>query len=70
MLDFIDTAGQWSWRLKSAKECVITYLPNNFCFKIDYATHVTNISHNIMTLIIVEGCVFNYDYESVMTMKS
>src|SRR5699024_336757 len=32
---FIETAGRWSWKLKSAKECVITHLPNGPAPKID-----------------------------------
>jgi len=31
------TAGLWSWKSKSAKKCVITYLPNESALKIDGA---------------------------------
>ena len=34
---FILTAGRWSWKLKSAKECVITHLPNGLAPKMDGA---------------------------------
>jgi len=31
------TAGRWSWKSKSAKKCVTTYLPNEPALKIDDA---------------------------------
>jgi hypothetical protein len=31
------TAGRWSWKLKSAKECVTTHLPNGLAPKMDGA---------------------------------
>jgi len=31
------TAGRWSWKSKSAKKCVTTYLPNGPALKIDGA---------------------------------
>ena len=31
------TAGRWSWKSKSAKECVTTHLPNGLALKIDDA---------------------------------
>ena len=31
----LETAGQWSWKSKSAKECVTTYLSNDFAPKMD-----------------------------------
>jgi len=31
------TAGRWSWKSKSVKKCVITYLPNELALKIDDA---------------------------------
>ena len=31
------TAGRWSWKLKSAKECVTTHLPNQLALKMDGA---------------------------------
>src|SRR3954471_10304625 len=34
---FIQTAGRWSWKSKSAKECVTTHLPNGLALKIDHA---------------------------------
>ena len=34
---FILTAGRWSWKLKSAKECVTTHLPNGLAPKMDGA---------------------------------
>jgi len=34
---FILTAGQWSWKSKSAKECVTTHLPNENAPKMDGA---------------------------------
>jgi len=33
--DFMKTAGQWSWKSKSAKKRVTTYLPNELAPKID-----------------------------------
>ena len=33
----IKTSGQWSWKSKSAKECVITHLPNGVALKMDGA---------------------------------
>jgi hypothetical protein len=33
----MDTAGQWPWRLASAKECVTTHLPNVLALKMDGA---------------------------------
>jgi len=29
------TAGRWSWKLKTGKECVTTHLPNGVAFKMD-----------------------------------
>lgn len=34
---FILTAGRWSWKSKSAKKCVTTYLPNGSVPKMDGA---------------------------------
>ena len=34
---FIQTAGRWSWKSKSAKECVTTHLPNELALKMDGA---------------------------------
>jgi hypothetical protein len=34
---FIKTAGRWSWKSKSAKECVTTHLPNELALKMDGA---------------------------------
>jgi len=34
---FIETAGRWSWKLKTAKECVTTHLPNELALKMDGA---------------------------------
>ena len=31
------TAGRWSWKSKSAKKCVTTYLPNEVALKMDGA---------------------------------
>ena len=31
------TAGRWSWKLKIAKECVTTHLPNELAPKMDGA---------------------------------
>ena len=31
------TAGRWSWKSKSAKECVTTHLPNELALKMDGA---------------------------------
>ena len=33
----IKTAGRWTWKLSSAKECVITHLPNQPALKMDGA---------------------------------
>eukprot|EP00493_Phyllostaurus_siculus_P002426 UN02439 len=33
----IQTAGRWSWKSKSAKECVTTHLPNQVALKMDGA---------------------------------
>ncbi|WZY99880.1 hypothetical protein YC2023_072344 [Brassica napus] len=33
----IKTAGRWTWKLKSAKECVTTHLPNQLVPKMDGA---------------------------------
>jgi len=33
----VRTAGRWSWKSKSAKKCVTTYLPNEPALKIDDA---------------------------------
>ena len=33
----IQTAGRWSWKSKSAKKCVTTYLPNQLALKMDGA---------------------------------
>ncbi|CAN7105356.1 unnamed protein product [Brassica rapa subsp. narinosa] len=33
----IKTAGRWTWKLKSAKECVITHLPNQLAPEMDGA---------------------------------
>ena len=32
-----ETAGRWSWKSKSAKECVTTHLPNEPALKMDSA---------------------------------
>ena len=34
------TAGRWSWKSKSAKECVTTHLPNQLALKMDGAQAV------------------------------
>ena len=34
---FIVTARRWSWKSKSAKKCVTTYLPNELALKMDGA---------------------------------
>ncbi|ETW38010.1 hypothetical protein PFTANZ_01288 [Plasmodium falciparum Tanzania (2000708)] len=34
---FIMTVGRWSWKSKSAKECVTTHLPNELALKMDGA---------------------------------
>jgi hypothetical protein len=34
------TAGRWSWKLISAKKCVIAYLPNGLALKMDGAQTV------------------------------
>ena len=34
---WIQTAGRWSWKSKSAKECVTTHLPNPVALKMDGA---------------------------------
>ena len=31
------TAGWWSWKLKTAEECVTTHLPNGLALKMDGA---------------------------------
>lgn len=31
------TVGRWSWKSKSAKECVTTHLPNELALKMDGA---------------------------------
>jgi len=33
----MQTAGRWSWKSKSAKECVTTHLPNELALKMDGA---------------------------------
>ena len=33
----LKTAGRWSWKSKSAKECVTTHLPNELALKMDGA---------------------------------
>ena len=40
------TAGRWSWKLKSANECVITHLPNRVALKMDSA-ETCNRYHSI-----------------------
>ncbi|GJP45955.1 hypothetical protein CLOM_g5292, partial [Closterium sp. NIES-68] len=37
----IKTAGRWSWKSKSAKECVTTHLPNQLAPKMDALKRVT-----------------------------
>ena len=34
---FIETAGRWSWKLKTDRECVTTHLPNELALKMDGA---------------------------------
>ena len=34
---WLKTAGRWSWKLTSAKECVTTHLPNASALKMDGA---------------------------------
>jgi len=34
------TAGRWSWKLKFAKECVTTHLPNQSAPKMDGASAI------------------------------
>ena len=41
---FILTAGRWSWKLKSAKECVTTHLPNQVALKMDGAQTIHRYS--------------------------
>ena len=43
---FIQTAGRWSWKSKSAKECVTTHLPNELALKMDGA-EVTDLNSAI-----------------------
>jgi len=33
----METVGRWSWKSKSAKECVTTHLPNEAALKMDCA---------------------------------
>jgi hypothetical protein len=33
----MQTAGRWSWKSKTAKKCVTTYLPNEVALKMDGA---------------------------------
>ena len=49
---FIETAGRWSWKSKSAKECVTTHLPNEVALKMDgaQATHRYRTSDTIALL--------------------
>ena len=50
----------WSWKSKSSKKCVTTYLPNESALKIDGAI-VNSFSHAI-----VLGCdIKNNEYEGV-----
>ena len=44
------TVGRWSWKSKSAKECVITHLPNGVAPKMDgaeacrvYVSYITRL---------------------------
>src|ERR1700730_12504796 len=34
---FMQTAGRWSWKSKTAKKCVTTYLPNEVALKMEGA---------------------------------
>jgi len=34
---FIKTVGRWSWKLKTAKECVTTHQPNELALKMEEA---------------------------------
>jgi hypothetical protein len=47
---FIKTAGRWSWKSKTAKECVTTHLPNEPALKMDGAK-VYNLSHAVVLVI-------------------
>lgn len=42
---FIKTVGRWSWKLKTAKECVITHQPNEVALKMDEANIHELLSH-------------------------
>jgi len=37
---FVLTAGRWSWKSTSAKECVTTHLPNRPALKMDRAKSI------------------------------
>lgn len=38
--EVMKTAGKWTWKLSSSKECVTTHLPNHFAAKMDGARMV------------------------------
>lgn len=42
---FIKTVGRWSWKLKTAKECVTTHQPNPPAPKMDDASAQLVIAH-------------------------
>ena len=42
----IQTVGRWSWKSKSAKECVTTHQPNQLALKMDGA-EVSNLNPTI-----------------------
>jgi len=44
------TSGQWSWKLKSAKECVTTHLTNAIALKINGAESVRRYFEEIRVL--------------------
>ena len=52
------TAGRWSWKSKSAKECVTTHLPNELALKMDGA----EASHRYSTIVVnvIHRCVGGY----------
>ena len=43
------TAGRWSWKLKSAKECVTTHVPNGLVPKMDGAQACDRYSIIVVT---------------------
>jgi hypothetical protein len=45
------TAGRWSWKLISAKKCVIAYLPNELARTMDDAK-AKNVSHAVIACFV------------------